>query len=49
MAKIIDVEERDIDFIFDRARPYSLDGLLDVIAIDERQKLLFKIIKEIWK
>lgn len=25
MAKIIDVEERDIDFIFDRARPYSLD------------------------
>jgi len=25
MAKIIDVEERDIDFIFDRPRPYSLD------------------------
>ena len=25
MAKIIDVEERDIDFIFDRVNPYSLD------------------------
>ena len=25
MAKIIDVEERDIDFIFNRTRPYSLD------------------------
>lgn len=25
MAKIIDVEERDIDFIFNRSRPYSLD------------------------
>lgn len=25
MAKLIDVEERDIDFIFDRSSPYSLD------------------------
>jgi uncharacterized protein with ParB-like and HNH nuclease domain len=25
MAKIIDVEERDLDFIFNRTRPYSLD------------------------
>jgi hypothetical protein len=27
----------------------NIDGLLDKTAIDERQKLLFEIIKEIWK
>ena len=49
MAKLIDVEERDIDFIFDRSNPYSLDVYQrDYRWSDEKDyKIVTQLLKDI--
>lgn len=49
MAKIIDVEERDLDFIFNRTRPYSLDVYQRDYrwADTEEYKIVTQLLKDI--